>query len=121
MRIATLRFHYVVPPKLLNPTHLDHNGTGPKDLWGFVSTPSTARACLLALTVSEEEFPKGHETFFIAAPTTCRKRETMELVKESYPEIKDFRRLLKGNDGLLDCSKAKRMLGWTEEGFVWDP
>ncbi len=45
----------------------------------------------------------------------------MELVKESYPEIKDFRRLLKGNDGLLDCSKAKRMLGWTEEGFVWDP
>ena len=75
----------------------------------------------MALTVPEERFPRGHETFFIVAPTTSQQSSTMELVKGRYPELTDFRREIKGNMGLFNCAKAERMLGWTEQGFEWMP
>jgi hypothetical protein len=121
MRIATLRFHWVVPPSRYSRDLLDSRGTAWKDLWGFVTTPGTARSCLLGLTAPLETFPLGHETFFIVAGTTVRQSSSLELIKEKYPEIEDIRGDFSGNRALIDCKKAERLLGWKEEGFPWTP
>jgi len=42
----------------------------------------------------------------------------MDLIRENYGET-EVRRELRGNEGLIDCGKAERILGWKEEGFVW--
>ena len=120
LRIATLRFHWVVPTAKVNIESL-HAAKGEwKDLWGWVSLAAVAKACLSALTVPESQFPKGHETFFIVAGTTCQQGDSMELLKSKFPEITDIRKEFKGsNAGFFDTSKAKKFLGWEEEGFVW--
>ena len=121
MRIATLRFHFVAADDSVSREALHKNGTKWNDLWGWVSTTATARSCLLGLTAPESKFPKGHEAFFIVAPTICRQESTRALLKEAYPEIKDVRGKMEGNEGLFNCEKAERMLGWTETGFEWRP
>ena len=80
-----------------------------------MSLTSTAQACLSALTVGEDQFPKGHETFFIVAPTTMQQRLTSELLEEKFPElVGKVKGGVEGNGGLISTLKAKRMLGWEE-------
>ncbi|TYJ53876.1 hypothetical protein B9479_005498 [Cryptococcus floricola] len=132
LRIASLRFHGVVPAHLCSPAALHELGGAWKDLWGWVSNPGVARACELALTVGEDSFPGGrHEVFFIVAPTICQQRATQGILEEFYGEYKEGEegrgtirgegrggRGMEGNEGLFDCGKAGRMLGWVEEGFA---
>jgi nucleoside-diphosphate-sugar epimerase len=119
MRIASLRFHWVVPKDQCNAEELDKAAGHWKDLWGWVSLDATAKSCLLGLTAPELSFPVGtHETFYIVAPTICSKRSSADLMKEHYPET-EIRGSLEGNQGLFDCGKAKRMLGWEEKGYPW--
>ncbi|EIW67766.1 hypothetical protein TREMEDRAFT_17420, partial [Tremella mesenterica DSM 1558] len=112
MRIATLRFHAVLPDFLCSPGRFP-GGTW-KDLWGWVSLSSTAKACLLSLITPEERFPRGHETFFIVASTTQEEVDTVELIEMKYPELIPWVRGggWKGRQGLFTCEKAKRLLGW---------
>jgi hypothetical protein len=120
MRIASLRFHWVVPPHLVHPDILHREGGAWKDLWGWVSLGATAEACLKAITAPETSFPPGHEAFFIAAKTTCQQTETMTLIRTRYSPKREgieIRQPLKGNVSLFDTSKAERMLGWKEDGF----
>ncbi|WOO84293.1 Putative dihydroflavonol 4-reductase [Vanrija pseudolonga] len=122
MRIASLRFHWVIPDSLAyDPVALDEKKGTERDLWGWVSTSQTARACLLSLTAPESTFPPGHEAFFIVAPTAVQRRLSSELLEEHYPEIKDIRRTFTGNEGFYDVSKAEKMLGWKEKAFLWTP
>ena len=59
---------------------------------------------------------KGHEAFFIAAPTTILVSETSdELVKEYHANL-EIRAPFNGSMGFYDCSKAERMLGWVHKG-----
>ena len=119
IRIATMRFHWVVPQVRYSLQGIGGRDTW-KDLWGMVSEHSVALACLNALTVGEDIFPPGHETFFIVDQTTSEQRDSYELLRERYPDITDLRADFKGsNRGFFDCSKAERMLGWKEEGFPW--
>ncbi|WRT66759.1 uncharacterized protein IL334_003722 [Kwoniella shivajii] len=124
LRVASLRFHGVVRPESVNRKSLIELGGERKDLWGWVSSLSVSRACLAGLTSPTNRFNEGsHETFFIVAPTICQQRSTMDLLNEYYPDIVKegkIRGLIRGNQGLFDCSKAKRMLDWSEEGFYWD-
>ncbi|KAL7418651.1 hypothetical protein Q5752_006334 [Cryptotrichosporon argae] len=123
MRVASLRFHWVITDELAaSPEELSAAGGTWKDLWGWVSTTQTARSCLLGLEAPTSTFPAGtHETFFIVAPTAVRQGSSLELLKEHFPEITDIRREYKGNEGFFDCSKAERMLGWTEKAHPWTP
>jgi hypothetical protein len=71
------------------------------------------------LTVDEQQFPVGHETFFIVAPTTMQQTPTIELLRDAFPElVEKYGGFVegKGNQGLISTAKAKRMLGW-EEGI----
>ncbi|WVQ73539.1 hypothetical protein IAR50_003115 [Cryptococcus sp. DSM 104548] len=128
LRIASLRFHGVVPSHLCTLSSLHALGGAWKDLWGWVSNSSVSTACRLALTAPVDTFPEGHEVFFIVAPTICQQRETQGLLEEYYEEygreegrgtLRGERkgRGMEGNEGLFDCSKAERMLGWKAEGF----
>lgn len=120
MRIATIRPHWVVTDELgYDPVLLDSLKGAVKDLWGWVTNSALARAFVLSLTVPESQFPCGHETFFTVAPTIAQQTSSMELVKKHFPEVTDFRREYKGNEGFYDCSKAERLLGWTERAFPW--
>jgi hypothetical protein len=117
LRVASLRFHAVTPDALCSTATLHNRGGLWKDLWGWVSLSSTANACLSALTVPESQFPLGHETFFVVAPTTMQQTPTELLLKESFPELVDkVKGGLdgKGNVGLISTDKARRLLGWEE-------
>ncbi|WWD05136.1 hypothetical protein V865_003208 [Kwoniella europaea PYCC6329] len=124
LRVASLRFHGVVRESNVSRKSLDELAGSWKDLWGWVSSAAVSRACLLGLTSSTKYFPEGtHETFFIVAPTICQQTSTLNLLNEHYPEISKENRLrksIRGNEGLFDCGKAKRMLGWEEYGFWYE-
>lgn len=118
MRIASLRFGWVIPNRLDGATQLKNIGPNflslaSRGLWGWVSTDAAARACLLGLTVPKSAF-YGHEPFFIVAPTTMFDLESAELLKDTYPEIQDIRKPFKGNLGFFDCTKAEKVLEWGE-------
>lgn len=118
MRIASLRFHWIIPSRthgnsLLNKSSpsskfvLEHS----RDLWGWVSLHASAKACLLGLTVKEGAW-QGHEPFFIVAPNTVVDVDSEELCGKVYPEVKDFRRAWNKNSSFFDCTKAEAVLGW---------
>ena len=121
MRIATMRFHWIVPEAQVDITHLDQHSSSWKDLWGFTPVTSAAQACLNALTVPESRFPPGHETFWIVADTTQKQSDSYELLHSSpLSSVTDLRADFRGsNRGFYDTSKAERLLGWKEVGFPW--
>ena len=121
MRVASMRFHFVAPMEGISAAKMHEYMGAWKDLWGWVSADATADACLKGLTAPTSTFAIGHETFFIVAGTHCQQGDSMTLLKSKFPEITDIRKPLHGNDGFFDTSKAKRMLGWEEEGFPWRP
>lgn len=123
MRIASLRFHWVVPHDLVSRETLHERGGAWKDLWGWVSLTKTAEAVLRALTVSENTFPRGHEAFFIVARTTCQQRKSLDLLKTKFrPEEEgmEIRGRFVGNESFISSEKAERMLGWKEDGYPMD-
>lgn len=121
MRIASFRYHWVVDSSLFNLETLHKRGGEPKDLWGYISEKDVAEATLLGLTAPEATFPNGHEAFFVVAPVQHQQAATIPLIDKWYPNV-EKRREWKGNEGLYDCSKAKRLLGWeAKEYFPWYP
>lgn len=127
MSIATLRFHLVVSAS--NRPSLDiETMSKSKDLWGWTSNVSAARACLLALEMGDERADEnsdislraltGHEVFFIVDDThCCNGHAAMDIGKRYFPSTV-FRRELGANEGFYDCLKAKRLLGWEHNGGV---
>ena len=65
---------------------------------------------LLALTA---DF-KGHEVFYIVAPTTVTDTPSLELKQKYFPDL-PLRGELRGNQGFFDCGKAERLLGWAHD------
>lgn len=105
MRIASLRFHGLVPDReRMNGTRAD---LAVKQLWGYTLLPSAARACLLGVTAGFQ----GHHAFYIVAPDTSVSTPTGELLQAHYPGI-PIRQPLPSNASLFDSSKAERILGW---------
>ncbi|KAJ3323774.1 hypothetical protein HDU93_002893 [Gonapodya sp. JEL0774] len=87
-------------------------------LWAYTHEDDVLDAHLKALTAKKVD---GHVAVLLAAPTTRYRESTMDLLAQQYPpeilsRIK-FTRELKGNDGLIDCSRAKAVLGWTARAW----
>ena len=111
MRIASLRFHWVVPERATAAQHGDPRSENlAKQLWGYTSLRAAASSCLLSLTA---DF-KGHEVFFIVAPDTMLDVPSLELKQQFFPEV-PLRASLAGNQGFYDCRKAERLLNWKHE------
>ena len=109
MTISSLRFHALVDQPLKDHTHtLERAEEGvARGLWGWTLISEGARACELAILA---DF-KGHEVFFIVAPTTHSSHPTLDLAAYAYPEV-PIRGDLSGHTSFYDSSKAGRLMGW---------
>lgn len=132
MRIASLRPHWCIPDTFPLPDQLlSHAPTEwqtvtfgevcaakdekiYKQLWGWNTYDSIARAFVLAIMNEETEWKDGHEVFFIVSPRIGSNEHPMELIKKYFPNA-EVRKELGKEDGLYDVSKAERMLGWKHD------
>jgi len=106
MKVASLRLHYSVPEK----SKADLPGVE-RGLWGYVQEDSVADAFMLSLADNDKW--SGHERFFITAPITSSREDTVSLLSKHWPDvpIKEGKSI-SGKQGLFDCSKAGALLGW---------
>lgn len=108
MQIASLRIHGIIEDLAKLERSRDTTSEyAVRQLWGYVSLPSVADACLLSLSA---DFT-GHERFYIAAPDTLMSIPSEELVHTFYPDV-PMRTPLTGNQGFFDCGKAEKILKW---------
>jgi len=117
MRTVSLRFTAVMLPESYRhfPYFWEHPEACSYNLWSYVDIRDAARCCRLAL----EGNTAGHEAFFVAAPNTCMKADTIELLKQHYPGIREVRTGFSGDRSVLDTGKAQRLLGFRAE-HTWD-
>lgn len=117
LTVISLRFPWIHTPEsfhtVLKPLWDDPAGCA-SNLWGYVDTRDVAGACRLALQADIS----GHEAFYVSAPNSFMKMDSIQLAQAYYPEAK-IRRSLNGNQSLFDNSKAKAMLGY-EAQFSWE-
>lgn len=111
LSITSLRFTTVIDLEA-HRQHLDamrarpHTSTG---FWGYVDVRDAALACRLAL----EHGAPGHDAFLIAAPETYMDVPTLELLNRFYPGVARVAEGFGGRMGVLDCSRAEQVLGFT--------
>ncbi|KZV98968.1 NAD(P)-binding protein [Exidia glandulosa HHB12029] len=115
IRIASIRLAWAVPNReYAMGREMDWVR---KELWAWVDADESARAFVLGVTSGDF---KGHEPFFIIAPTTCQEELTADLVAEHWPNA-EIRKEFHGIESLYDCSKAERLLGWVHAGSAVAP
>ena len=94
-----------------------------QDLWSYIDVRDVSEAALLGLTADVQ----GHQAFLLTADDSHGELTSAELVEKYYQHLpwervsqsdylKDF-----PNRSLVDCSKAKRLLGWQPACSVRDP
>ena len=111
LAIASMRFSGIVESRASGAAIREIQGgldEAVKELWGYTDLQAAARACVDAVANS---LWIGSEAFYLVAPRTMATRPSAELVAEHYPDV-PLRHSLVGNEGLYDCSKAERLLGW---------
>ena len=90
------------------------------NLWGYVDARDVAQAAWLSLTADVAHA----EPFIVAASDTCMTRNSLDLMREVYPEV-PIRGAVGGHQTLLSIDKARHALGyqpqhrWRE--YVEDP
>jgi nucleoside-diphosphate-sugar epimerase len=111
IRIASLRFHWVVPDRAT--AGLYFNVAGPesaKHLWAYTLFEPAARACLVSLDAAFE----GHQVFYIVAPDTTNDLPSLELAARFFPHV-PIRGDLSGHRSFFSTAKAEHLLGWTHD------
>ena len=83
------------------------------NLWGYIDARDTARAVRLSLVTPLS----GAHVFSIAARDTIMRQPTKTLIDEVMPGV-EIRAGLTGRDAMLDCNRARVMLGFEPE-FTW--
>lgn len=109
IRIASMRFHWVVPDRATAARPFGQaTEEVKKHLWAYTRFDAAARACLMSL---DAPF-KGHEVFYIVAPDTTIDVPSLDLAKRFFPDVP-----IKGDFGgyrsFFSSAKAERLLGWT--------
>ncbi len=84
------------------------------NLWGYVDSRDAARAVRLALTSDIS----GAHVFNIAARDTIMKQPSAALIDAVMPGVERDASMT-GRQAMLDCSKAKDLLGWEPE-YTWE-
>lgn len=112
MTIASLRFHWLTESldEVQKNSARIGDDTVARHLWAYTLYADAHRACLLSLTA---DF-KGHEAFYITAPTTMRPEPSLALAQQYYPTT-PIRGDLSGHTSFFNCAKAERLLGWTHK------
>jgi UDP-glucose 4-epimerase len=109
IRIASMRFHYVVPDRRIAEEAFNfETPDAAKHLWAYTLIGPAAEACLMSL---DADFT-GHEAFYITAPDTTMSIPTLELARRFFPDV-PVRGDLSGRRSFFSAAKAGRLLGWT--------
>ncbi|KAJ7052577.1 hypothetical protein C8F01DRAFT_1170474 [Mycena amicta] len=112
MRVASLRLHWSVPNRTF-ANEKEHTYNAKHDLWGYVQEDSAAEAFMLAVTQPTDNWTSAAEAFFIVAPDTMTDSDTIDLVREHYPDVPVKNgKTIAGKQSFFDCTKARNMLGW---------
>lgn len=110
-RIASLRFHWVVPDRASAGRYFNvETSDVAKHLWAYTRFEAAARACLLSLNAAFD----GHEVFYIVAPDTTSNVPSRELAARFFPEV-PIRGALGGYSSFFSTTKAERLLDWTHD------
>ncbi len=108
MRIASMRFHWVVPDRSLAAASFKPDAPSPgKHLWAYTRADAAADACLKSLSAEFE----GHEVFYIVAPNTAVDVPSLELASRHFPQV-PIKGDLTGNRSFFNSAKAARLLNW---------
>ncbi|WP_249123889.1 NAD-dependent epimerase/dehydratase family protein [Saccharopolyspora erythraea] len=110
LTVSSLRIHGAVPDRDAARVSDPGDAIAVNHLWGYVRLDAIAQAFVLALRAEW----RGHEVFNIVAPDTAVDVGSRALAAEYYPGV-PIRADMVGRDGFYDCSKARRVLGWTHE------
>jgi nucleoside-diphosphate-sugar epimerase len=90
------------------------------NLWGYVDARDVAQAARLSLTADVA----GAEPFIVAAPDTCMRHNSLDLMAEIYPDV-PIRGTVEGHTTLLSIDKARHILGYEPQhrwrDYVEDP
>ena len=109
MRIASMRFHWVVPDRQKAALSFTRDSANPaKHLWAYTRFDAAADACLKSLAARF----KGHEVFYIVAPDTTVDAPSLELAREHFPDV-PIRGDLSDTKSFFSSAKAEQLLGWT--------
>lgn len=107
MKIASMRFHWVVVSRDYAGQYFNVSPEPRKNLWAYTLFEAAADACLKSL---DAPFT-GHEAFYIVAPDTTNDTPSLELAAQYLPGV-PIKGDLSGNRSFFNSSKAERMLGW---------
>lgn len=106
VRIASLRFHWVVESRAVaGAAYRSDVAKGAAQLWGYTPMKLAVDACLAALAA---EF-SGHEVFNIVAHDTAVDVPSLDLARQFYPDV----RAVEGLSGLtsfFSSAKARQVL-----------
>jgi len=83
------------------------------ELWGYLDVRDAAQCCRLAL----EADITGAEIFVATAADTLMETDSMELMREYYPEV-PIKRAVNGHESLFSIEKARKVLGF-EPKYSW--
>jgi UDP-glucose 4-epimerase len=106
IRIASMRFHWVVPDREMAAKAFNAPGAS-KHLWAYTLFDDAARACILSVTTATF---KGHEVFYIVAPDTTSEVPSVELAARYFPQV-PITGDLSGHNSFFSSRKAERLLG----------
>jgi nucleoside-diphosphate-sugar epimerase len=108
IRIASMRFHWVVPERAFAAGHFTEDAPAPnKHLFAYTRFDAAADACLKSLTA---DFT-GHEAFYIVAPDTTIDIPSAEIHARYFADT-PLKSPLDGYRSFFNSSKAERLLGW---------
>jgi nucleoside-diphosphate-sugar epimerase len=108
LRIASLRFHAVVPDRATAVKRFSADDKVAHHLWAYTLADAAAEACLLSLQASY----LGHEAFYVVAPDTISDVPSLDLAAKFLPHV-PIRGDLSGHRSFFSSEKAGRLLGWT--------
>ena len=111
MAISSLRFTWVLDREdltIARRARARGESSGGGAFWSWVDVRDAARACRLAV----ENSRPGHEAFYIAAPEIRLDIPIEDLLARHFPGDYPVAPELRGTLSPVDCSKARRLLGW---------
>ena len=120
MAVASMRFAMVITPEGYKGFVHDKGRSEELErriLWCYIDVRDAARACRLA--VEAEPATVGCQAFNITAPDTFRHEPTAQLARLAWPALSAITGDETGTWAPIDCSRARRVLGFTPE-HLWE-
>ena len=81
---------------------------GHDDFWTYLHVQDTAFSIERAILAEYE----GYQPFYIAAPDNVLGVPTRDLTDLFYPEVTTWKHNIQGSQTLLNCNKARSVLGF---------